>query len=190
MTLASICVFAGSRAGTLPDYSVATRALGLLLAQQNIGVVYGGGAIGLMGVLASSVLEAGGHITGVIPQFLVDREQANHQLSQLEVVDTMHTRKRRMFELADGFIAMPGGLGTLEELFEMLTWAQLGRHRKPCGLLNVAGYYDGLQAFLEHSIEHGFVHRAHRHLLSVDTDSARLLQQLQVAASGNGAPDA
>ncbi len=140
--------------------------------------MYGGGAVGLMGELASAVLEAGGEVVGVIPQFLVDREVAKQDLSRLEIVDTMHQRKLRMYDLADAFVALPGGLGTLEETFEMLTWAQLGRHRKPCGLLNVAGYYDGLLQFLEHSVTQRFVRTEHRGLLQVGDDPAGLLDDM------------
>lgn len=181
MGFSAVCVFAGSRAGKLGDYTEAARQLGELLAREEIGIVYGGGAVGLMGELAAAALAAGGQVTGVIPQFLVDREVARHDLTVLEVVDTMHTRKRRMFELSDGFIALPGGLGTLEELFEMLTWAQLGRHDKPCGLLNIAGYYDGLREFVDHSIDHGFVRPEHRALLQIGEQPVQLLQQMRSA---------
>ncbi|MBT8143853.1 MAG: TIGR00730 family Rossman fold protein [Gammaproteobacteria bacterium] len=178
MSLGAVCVFAGSHSGKLPAYAKAAARLGQVLADEDTTLVYGGGAVGLMGVLADSVLDSGGRVTGVIPQFLVDREVANSKLTRLEIVQTMHERKHRMFELADAFIALPGGLGTLEELFEILTWAQLGRHRKPCGLLNVAGYYDGLVALIEHSIEHGFVREQHRELLCVGDDPGTLLQRM------------
>ncbi len=178
MSLRSVCVFAGSSPGSDSDYAAAARHLGSLLAQRRIRAVYGGGAVGLMGELASAVLEAGGEVVGVIPQFLVDREVAKQDLSRLEIVDTMHQRKLRMYDLADAFVALPGGLGTLEETFEMLTWAQLGRHRKPCGLLNVAGYYDGLLQFLEHSVTQRFVRTEHRGLLQVGDDPAGLLDDM------------
>ena len=181
MDLRSVCIFAGSSPGALGDYAQAARSLGRLLARRQVRVVYGGGAVGLMGEVAGAALQAGGEVIGVIPKFLVDREVAKADLSRLEVVDTMHQRKLRMFDLSDAFVALPGGLGTLEETFEMLTWAQLGRHRKACGLLNVAGYYDGLLQFLDHSVTQRFVRAAHRGLLQVGEDPEALLDAMAAA---------
>lgn len=165
-----ICVFAGSSTGTRPEYAAAAEALGRALAERRVGVVYGGGRIGLMGVLADAALDAGGHVTGVIPYALADREVAHAGLSDLRVVSTMHERKALMGELADGFIALPGGWGTLEEFFEVLTWTQLRFHRKPCGLLNVRGYFDGLLAFLDHAVGEQFVQqKTHALLLTANS---------------------
>lgn len=183
--ISSVCVFAGSSPGARPDYAVAARQLGSALARRGLALVYGGGAVGLMGALADAALADGGRVTGVIPQFLLDREIAKRDASELIVVDSMHERKLRMFELADAFVAVPGGLGTLEELFEMLTWAQLGRHAKPCALLNVAGYYDSLLSFLETSVEERFVRDSHRALLSVAADVPTLLNNLKQSRPPN-----
>ncbi len=142
----SLCVYCGSSSGSDPAYAAAARELGQLLAAQQIELIYGGGRVGLMGTLADAVLDAGGRVQGVIPQSLADREVAHHGLTQLHIVETMHQRKALMAELSDGFLALPGGLGTFEELFEIWTWAQLGMHGKPIGLLNVAGYFDLLEA--------------------------------------------
>lgn len=152
-----ICVFAGSSKGVRPGYSEAARALGRALGARGIGVVYGAGGVGLMGVLADAVLESGGEITGVIPERLMDMEVAHQGITRLRVVRTMHERKALMAELSEGFIALPGGLGTLEETMEMITWRQLGYHGKPVGLLNVGGYYEPLLAFLRFMREEGFI---------------------------------
>ena len=152
-----ICVFAGSSKGVRAEYQEAARALGHALGAHGIGVVYGAGGIGLMGVLADAVLENGGEITGVIPDKLMDMEVAHEGITELRVVRTMHERKALMAELSDGFITLPGGLGTLEETMEMLTWLQLGYHAKPVGLLNIRGYYDPLLAFFRHMNEEGFI---------------------------------
>ncbi|MFN3598044.1 MAG: TIGR00730 family Rossman fold protein [Rubricoccaceae bacterium] len=173
-----MAVYCGARAGHDPAYAKAARALGTLLARRGLGLVFGGGRIGLMGIVADAVLAAGGEATGVIPQFLIDREVAHEGLTALHVVDSMHARKARMAALAEAFIALPGGLGTLDELAEMLTWAQLGLHAKPCGLLNVRGYFDGLLAFVDHAAREGFVRPDHRRLLTADADAARLLASL------------
>jgi len=161
-----------------------------LLAGKGITIVYGGGSIGLMGILADAALEAGGRVIGVIPGHLGEKEIAHAGLSELHVVRTMHERKALMMELSDAFIALPGGLGTLEELFEVLTWSQLGLHAKPCGLLNVRGYYDPLLALLDRAVEQGFLRREHRGLLAVDTDPAGLLEQLgnRLPATREGTP--
>jgi uncharacterized protein (TIGR00730 family) len=156
-------------------YADAARRLGVLLADRGIGLVYGAGHVGLMGILADAVLSAGGCVVGVIPQGLVDRELAHTGLTELIVVDTMHQRKALMAERSDAFIALPGGYGTLDETFEILTWAQLGLHTKPIGVLNVAGFFDGLLSWLDHAVQEGFIKTRHRDLLVVDADAERLL---------------
>jgi uncharacterized protein (TIGR00730 family) len=173
-----LCVFCGSSAGTRPVYAEAARDLGILLAARGIGLVYGGGHVGLMGVLADAVLRGGGKVVGVIPQALVERELAQAGLTRLEVVDTMHQRKARMADLADGFVALPGGYGTLDETFEILTWAQLGIHAKPVGLLNVAGFFDPLLAWVRLAAAEGFVRPQHVDFLHVASDGAALLDAL------------
>jgi hypothetical protein len=173
----AICVFTGSRVGRRKAYRSAACALGHELATRGLRLVYGGGNVGLMGVIADTVLANGGQAIGVIPEALQRREVAHENLTVLHVVDTMHERKAMMAELSGGFIAMPGGLGTLEELFEVLTWAQLEIHDKPCGLLNVDGYYDGLVAFIERQVSEGFVMQAHRDMIYVESDPATLLDR-------------
>jgi len=153
-----LCVFCGANPGNGPEFVAAAKALGTSLAVRNIGLVFGGGGTGLMGAVADAVLEAGGEATGVMPTSLVERELAHDGLTSLEIVDDMHIRKARMAELASGFIALPGGIGTLEELFEALTWTQLGFQNKRCGVLNVAGYYDSLLSFLHNADSKGFIH--------------------------------
>lgn len=182
-----VCVFCGSKNGAKSEYLEAARQLGREMACRDLALVYGGADIGLMGSLANTVLESGGKVYGVIPKRMVDREIAHGSLTQLWVVDTMHERKMKMAELADAFIAMPGGLGTLEEIFEAVTWTQLQIHRKPCGLLNTNGYYDGLLAFLNHAVNEGFVREDHRSLFSVESDAGRLLDSLR--AQGLDRPD-
>jgi len=176
--LKSICVFAGSNSGSRASYRTAAAELGRVLAMREVGLVYGGARVGLMGVLADAVLASGGRVTGVIPAALVAREVAHNGLADLRVVSSMHERKAVMADLADGFIALPGGWGTLEEFFEILTWGQLGLHRKPCGLLNVNGYFDRLLSFLGHSIEEGFVRREHGSVISVSSSPLALLNML------------
>jgi uncharacterized protein (TIGR00730 family) len=178
MTLRRVCVFCGSSSGADPAFASAAGRLGALLASRGIGLVYGGGSIGLMGVLADAALRAGGHVIGVIPSALALKEVAHDGLPDLRIVATMHERKALMAELADAFVALPGGLGTLDELFETLTWAQLGIHRRPCGLLDVAGYYQPLLAFLDRAVDARFLRREHRDLLLVDADPVRLLDRL------------
>lgn len=173
-----ICVFCGSQVGKRSCYAEAADALGTLLAQRRIGLVYGGGKVGLMGVLADAVLAEGGEVIGVIPQRLMTRELAHSDVTELRVVDSMHERKAMMGELVDAFVALPGGYGTFEEFFEVVTWMQLGIHRKPCGLLNVGGYYDTLLALLDHAAGESFIRPQHRGLVLVDSDPAMLLQQL------------
>jgi uncharacterized protein (TIGR00730 family) len=174
-----ICVYCGSRPGNDPAFLAAAESFGRLLADRGIGLVYGGGDVGLMGAAADGALADGGEVFGVIPEALFEREVAHEGLTELAVVDSMHTRKRRMAELADGFVALPGGFGTLEELVEMVTWAQLGFHTDPCGLLNVAGYYDGLVSFFDAQVDAGFVEPAHRALLTVTDDPAELLARFE-----------
>ena len=176
----SICVFCGSSAGDDPRYRDAAEALGRILAERQIELVYGGGNVGLMGVLADACLAAGGAVIGVIPEALVGKEVAGRHvdhraLTRLEVVDSMHARKARMAELADGFVALPGGFGTFEEFCEILTWGQLGFHAKPVGLLNVAGFYDPLLALFDHAVAEGFLREQNRAMALADIDSERLL---------------
>ena len=173
-----ICVFAGSSAGCRPIYRTAAEELGRALAMREVGLVYGGARVGLMGVLADTVLASRGQVTGVIPAALVAKEVAHTGLSDLRVVASMHERKAMMADLADGFIALPGGWGTLEEFFEILTWGQLGLHQKPCGLLNVQGYFDRLLSFVEHSIHEGFVRREYGSMISVSSSPGALLDML------------
>jgi uncharacterized protein (TIGR00730 family) len=172
-----ICVFTGSRHGAMPAYADAAKQLARGLVKRGFGLVYGGGNVGLMNVIADAVLELGGHVTGVIPDSLVSKEVAHRGLSDLRVVQSMHERKALMAELSNGFIAMPGGIGTMEELFEVLSWAQLGLHEKPCGLLNVARYYDPLVEFLDRAVTQDFLKPKHRALLLVESDSAILLDR-------------
>ena len=173
-----ICVFCGSSIGNRVEYAEAAVALGGLLARRNIGLVYGGGNVGLMGVIADAVLSAGGEVIGVIPHALAKREIEHQGLTRLHVVDSMHTRKAMMADLADAFIAMPGGVGTFEEFFEAVTWTQLGLHRKPCGLLNVGGFYTPLAAFIDQAVSEGFFKPVHRAAIVVDDNAERLLDTL------------
>jgi uncharacterized protein (TIGR00730 family) len=174
-----LCVFCGSSEGRDPAYRQAARALGETLAANGIGLVYGGAAVGLMGALADAALGAGGEVSGVMPRALVEKEIAHNRLSDLRVVGSMHERKALMAELSDGFVALPGGIGTFEELFEMWTWAQLGHHTKPCALLNVRGFYDGLIAFLDQVAERGFIKGAHRAMLIVGQEPMELIERLR-----------
>lgn len=175
----SVCVYCGASPGHDPLYAEAARALGHEMAQQKLALVYGGGHVGLMGIIADAVLEAGGEVTGVIPKALMDTEVGHNRLTRLLVVKDMHERKALMAEHANGFIAMPGGLGTLEELFEAMTWAQLGFHEKPVGLLNVNGFYDPLIAFLLQLEQEGFLRAEHRHLLINENAPSALLERLR-----------
>lgn len=176
--LRQICVFCGSNPGRRPEYAHAARALGELLAARGLTLVYGGGNVGVMGTLADAVIYNGGRVIGVIPEALMKRELAHGGLAELFITRTMHERKALMAELADGFIALPGGLGTFEEFLEILTWAQLGIHAKPCGLLNVAGYYDPLMAFLDRAVEELFVKPEHHAMLLLDAEPEGLLQKM------------
>ena len=178
MNLRRICVFCGSSSGILPEYAAAADRLGRLLAERGIEIVYGGGRVGLMGVLADACLAAGGRVIGVIPEALATKELAHAGCTDLHVVGSMHERKARMAELADAFVALPGGIGTFEELFEVWTWGQLGFHAKPCGLLNVAGFYDGLVSFVGHATEQGFLRPEHLRMLATADDPAVLLKRL------------
>ena len=171
----SLCVFCGSRAGGATVYADSARRFGELLAARGLALVYGGGHVGLMGVLADAVLRAGGEVVGVIPQALVDKELAHPGMTELRIVSTMHQRKALMADLADGFIALPGGFGTADELFEILTWAQLGLHAKPIGVVNVGGYFDALLAWLDHTVGERLVRPEHRRLLLEADDPERLL---------------
>ncbi|MBJ6724569.1 TIGR00730 family Rossman fold protein [Geomonas sp. Red875] len=175
----SICVYCGSSPGRLEAYSEAARALGAALVERGIRLVYGGANIGIMGVVADTVLALGGEVVGIIPDALVKKEVAHTGLTELHVTRSMHERKTLMAELADGFVALPGGIGTLEELFEVWTWAQLGFHEKPCGLLNVAGYYDALATFLDHTVAEQFVKQPHRSMLIVESEPAALLERFR-----------
>jgi uncharacterized protein (TIGR00730 family) len=173
-----ICVFCGSSTGCRPIYADAARVLGQLLAQRGIGLVYGGGRLGLMGVLADAVLASGGEVIGVIPQAMVQQERGHTGLTELRVVSSMHERKATMSELAAAFVALPGGFGTLEEFCEVLTWTQLGLHRKPCGILNVCGYFDALLKLFDHAVEERFLRPEHRQLVLADEDAASLVDRL------------
>lgn len=174
----TLCVYCGSSRGNHPDYLHAVRALGSVIAERGIRLVYGGASVGIMGALADVVLAEGGSVVGIIPEHLVRHEVAHQQLSDLRVVASMHERKALMAELSDAFVALPGGLGTIEELFEMLTWAQLDLHRKPCGVLNVRGYFDHLLAFLDHAEAEQFVRPHHRAMLQVADEAESLLAAL------------
>jgi uncharacterized protein (TIGR00730 family) len=174
-----ICVFAGSRHGARPQYADAARELARVLVERNYGLVYGGGNVGIMGVIADAVLESHGHVTGVIPAALVEKEVAHRGLSDLRIVNSMHERKAMMGQLADGFVALPGGIGTMEEFFEVLSWAQLRLHTKPCGLLSVSGYYQHLIRFLDYAVEQDFLKSKHRVLLLVEEEPSKLLDRFE-----------
>ncbi len=181
-----ICVFCGTNPGARPEYGAAARELGRLLADEGIELVYGGASVGIMGELADAVHEAGGHVTGIIPQQLMKKEEAHTGIPDLIVVASMHQRKSQMADLSDGFIALPGGIGTMEGYFEILTWGQLGIHRKPSGILNVAGYFDHLIEFLDHAVEEGFLAQEHREMIVVESDPRKLLQRLKRYAPEEG----
>lgn len=174
-----ICVFCGSSSGAYPIFKQAAAALGETLARHQLALVYGGATVGTMGTLADAVMAAGGEVYGVIPRGLFGREVPHHHITQLDIVDSMHERKARMAELADAFITLPGGIGTFEEMFEILTWAQLGIHQKPVGLLNVNGFYDKLLDFLDEAVSNGFVKPQHRELLVVKNNPDELVQALK-----------
>uniref|UniRef100_A0A7V4G9R3 Cytokinin riboside 5'-monophosphate phosphoribohydrolase n=1 Tax=Desulfobacca acetoxidans TaxID=60893 RepID=A0A7V4G9R3_9BACT len=176
-----VCVFCGSNVGARPAFAEAARELGAALARRGVGLVYGGGNLGLMGLLADAALAGGGQVIGVIPQALVDKELAHRGVSELRVVQSMHERKATMAELSDAFIALPGGLGTLEEFCEMLTWAQLGLHRKPCGLLNIAGFFNSFLSQIDHAVQTRFIRPEHQSFLLVEQTPDALLQRLSEA---------
>ena len=174
-----ICVYCGSRPGSQPDYTKAAETLARALVKRNIEVVYGGASVGTMGVLANTVLAEGGQVIGIIPQSIVDMEVVHRGLTDLRVVASMHERKALMAELADGFIALPGGLGTLDEVVEILSWGQLGLHQKPCGLLNIRGYYRSLIDFLDHAVAERFITDVHRAMILVAEEPERLLEHFE-----------
>jgi len=176
--ITSVCVYCGSSPGNDPVYTAAAASVGRLIAERGLGMVYGGGAVGLMGVTADAAMAAGGTVTGIIPENLFPREVAHQGLSELILVPNMHVRKAEMFARANAFIALPGGYGTLEELAEVLTWAQIGVHDNPVGLLNLGGYYDPLLAWVDQAVEHGFANPANRELLLVADNPAELLDAL------------
>ena len=178
----SVCVYCGSRPGLNPEFAAAAMQVGAWIGQHHGQLVYGGGKSGLMGIVADATLAAGGRVVGVIPKALVEKEYAHHGCTELHIVDTMHDRKRMMAELADAFLALPGGIGTFEELFEVWTWRQLGYHDKPIGLLNTAGYYEPLMSFLGHSVEAQFLGDWQMALIQLESDPERLLKQLVQSA--------
>ena len=185
----SVCVYCGSRAGVDAAYAEAARATGQWIGSHGGQLVYGGGRNGLMGIVAQATQEAGGRVVGIIPKALVDKEQANHHCDELHVVDTMHERKAMMAERSDAFVALPGGIGTFEELFEVWTWRQLGYHDKPIGLLNVAGYYDALLVFLRQSVQNGFMGDWQMGLLHIGPDVATLMRTTVQSAGLSEVPD-
>jgi len=174
----SVCIYCGSSPGNRPEYAEAARAMGRLLAERGLALVYGGGKVGLMGIVADAVLAHGGTAIGIIPEALMQKEVGHRGLSELHVVRNMHERKQMMADRADAFVAMPGGVGTFEELFETFTWLQLGYHAKPVGLLNAAGFYDGMRGFLQHAVDEGFLKQVHNDLLHVDTTPEGILDKL------------
>jgi uncharacterized protein (TIGR00730 family) len=175
----SVCVYCGSANGAKPLYADAARAFGRTLVQAGLALIYGGGKVGLMGVIADTVMAEGGRAIGVIPELLVNKEVAHHGLTELHVVPDMHHRKKMMADLSDAFVAMPGGVGTLEELFEVYTWAQLGYHGKPVALLNIAGFYDPLMRMLRHTVDEGFMRQSYLDILQMDADPVALIGKLQ-----------
>jgi hypothetical protein len=182
-----LCIFCGSKVGNQPIYAETARRVGGVLAERQIGLVYGGGHIGLMGILADAALQAGGEVIGVIPRSMVESELAHTKITELVVVETMHERKALMAAKADAFLALPGGVGTAEEFFEIATWRQLRLHHKPIGLLNVGGYFDPLLAWLERAFADGFISEKHRHLVMVGSDAQELIGRLELSASGGSA---
>ena len=182
--MATLCVFCGSSPGNRPEYLQLAREVGQLIVRRGHALVYGGGRVGLRGALADAALGVGGHVIGVIPGFLVDREAGHDGLSELHVVTSMSERKLLMGDLSDAFLALPGGIGTMDELFEAWTWSQLELQRKPCGLLNHDGYYDALLAFLDHVETEGFLRPRHSAKLLIDTDAERLISRLEAAVQG------
>jgi uncharacterized protein (TIGR00730 family) len=186
--LTRICVFCGSSSGTRPSFAAAANSLGATLAERGLELVYGGASVGLMGVIADAALEAGGRVTGVITESLLDHEIAHSGLTQLDVVRTMHERKHRMAELSDAFIMLPGGFGTYEEFMESVTWRQLGIHEKPSGILNVDGYFDGLLQFMTHGVDMGFIRPHNAAQIAVSDHAGSLLDQLATGGSATPSP--
>lgn len=179
MKIRSLCVFCGSSGGNSPEYAASAAAFGRLAAERGIELVYGGGRVGLMGAVADACLAAGGRVIGVIPEALATKELAHQGCTELHVVGSMHERKALMAERSDAFVALPGGIGTFEELFEVWTWGQLGLHKKPCGLLNIAGFFDKLLEFLTATAADGFMHAEHLQMLATATDGAELITRLE-----------
>ena len=173
-----ICVYCGSNGGGNSSYLQMAEEFGSLLAEQGVGVVYGGGSVGMMGAVADGALSRGGEVIGITPNMFVEMGVIHQGLTTLKVVNTMHERKALMAELSDGFVALPGGLGTFEELFEVLTWAQIGLHQKPCGILNVAGYFDRLVEFLDHAVQERFIKESHRKMIMVEDSPQKLFERL------------
>ncbi|MCE9608405.1 MAG: TIGR00730 family Rossman fold protein [Planctomycetia bacterium] len=179
MRIKSLCVFCGSSSGNAPEYAIAAAAFGRLAAERGIELIYGGGRVGLMGAVADACLSSGGRVVGVIPEALATKELAHQGCTELHVVGSMHERKALMAERSDGFVALPGGIGTLEELFEVWTWGQLGLHEKPCGLLNIAGFFDKLLEFLNATAADGFMHQEHLAMLTTATDGSELIEHFE-----------
>ena len=179
----TICVYCGSSDGRQPEYRAAARLLAQELVARKIGLVYGGASVGIMGEVADAVLAEGGKATGVMPKALADKEISHPGLTELKIVGSMHERKAMMADISDGFIALPGGLGTLEEIFEVMTWSQLGFHKKPCALLNIQGYYNSLSTFLDHAVDEQFVKSTHRNMLLVEEEPGNLLNRMSVYQS-------
>jgi uncharacterized protein (TIGR00730 family) len=173
-----ICVFCGSRAGSDPDYAEAAVQTGRAIAAAGAGMVFGGGSVGMMSIVANAVLDAGGEVTGVIPQFLIEKEHLHPRITDMRIVQTMHERKALMAKLSDAFVALPGGFGTIEEIFEMLTWNQLGLHAKPCGFLNVNDYYTPLIEFLDHAVAQGFVAEQVRAAIVVESEIKHMVERM------------
>jgi len=174
-----LCVYCGSSPGRQPDYAQVARQLARAMVSKNINLVYGGASVGIMGEIANAVLEEGGEVIGIIPKGLFKKEVAHTGITELREVDSMHERKSLMADLSDGFIALPGGFGTIEEIFEIITWSQLGMHRKPCGLLNVCHYYDKLISFLDHAVSEQFIKATHRSTILIDKCPNALLEKLE-----------
>lgn len=177
--LKNICVYCGSNKGNRPEYVAAAKELANTLVQRELGLIYGGASVGIMGILADEVLQLGGRVTGVMPQSLIEKEVGHNHLTHMHIVSSMHERKSKMAELSDGFIALPGGLGTLEEVFEVLTWGQLGFHSKPCALLNVCDYYQHLSTFLQHCLAEGFLMQAHLDALIIESSSSAIIERFE-----------
>ena len=177
--LKSICIFCGSSPGARAEYAQLAEDMGKTLAENNIRLIYGGSSIGLMGIIARTVLKCGGKVTGVMPKLLIDKEIDFKEVTDFKIVDTMHERKGIMEKLSDGFIAMPGGFGTLDEIFEILTWGQLQLHMKPCGFLNISNYYDKLFDFINHAIDEKFINATYRHLFQIDSDPQNLIEKIK-----------